>query len=171
MAALAAQSGRAARRMRHAPPDLDGGAAAEAAAAGEGRSIKSGEMMQQLADCLAEEGEISESAAEAASLATEAATCSLVDGRGRAAPGGSAAWLEPHDIIAEREGNAAEVQQQQQRQQQPAGGGKPPRSSREGGRGPAGSPAQRFVIAGASHLQNTPAAPWHAAAHASVLSK
>ena len=156
VAALAAQSDRVARRMRYAPPDLDGGAAADVAAAGEG-NIESGEMMQQLADCLTEDGEISESAAEAASLATEAATCSLVDGRGRVPPGGPAAWLEPNDIMAERHDTAAEAQQQQQQQrQQPQGGGKPPMSSWEGGRGgPAGSPAQRFIIAGGLQLNST----------------
>jgi hypothetical protein len=152
-AALAAQSGRAARRMRYAPPDLDGGAADAAAAAAGEANIESGEMMHQIADCLAEDGEISEAAAEAASLAAEAATCSLVGGvRGGAASGSSSAaavWLGAQDIMEEGQCGAAQpdARQEKQQQQPQQGGGRPPTGKDSGG-GVPGAPAPRLVIAG-----------------------
>lgn len=149
-AALATQSDRVARRMRYAPPDLDGGAADAAAAATGEAIIESGEMMHQIADCLAEDGEISEAAAEAASLAAEAATCSLVGARvASGSSSGAAVWLEPQDIMEEGQCSAAqpEAQQQQQRRQPLQPGGSRPPTGRDGGGGVAGPPAERLVIA------------------------
>ena len=145
-AALAMQSGRVARRMRHAPPDLDGAAAGVGMQASEAAAAQPGSMLSQIADCLDdddEDGEISEAAAEAASLAAEAAVCSI-EHRRPPRPGGAAAWLEPKDILRADSPAQEGITRPQAQQQQ----GGEARSEAGGSSSAQTLPEQRLVIAG-----------------------